>query len=172
MRYVACLLATLAASSFSARAHDLWLIPADKIEVGKKCIVHANVGMDFPKSEHAPDVGKFKRRFVIDPDGKRRELAGAGKKGNSGLLEFTPAKPGIHILAVETQPRIITLDADAFNHYLVADGLPHIYRLRFKENTLDKPGVERYSKYVKTLVHIGDGVGDPGHVLGMALEIV
>jgi uncharacterized GH25 family protein len=152
-----------------AYAHDLWLIPPVKAEAGKKTTIEANVGMDFPKSESPPDTAKFKRRFVLGPDGKESELAAAGK----GRLDFEPKKNGLHILAVETHPKIITLDADAFNAYLVADGMPHIYRLRVKDNTLHMPGKERYSKYVKTLVQVeADGGGDASRVLGMLLEIV
>src|SRR4051794_15586351 len=91
------------------RAHDLWLIPADKVEVGKTTVVRANSGMDFPKSEHAPDPASFKRRLLILPDGKEGTLKAAGKEGLSGLLQFKPALPGVYVLAVETQPRIITL---------------------------------------------------------------
>ncbi len=157
----------------SLAAHDFWLIPPAKIVPGQKTLIQANVGMDFPNSEHAPEPAKFKRRFLITPEGREEELATAGKKDKSGLLAFTPAKAGVYILAVETHPKVITLEADAFNAYLVADGLPHIYRLRVKENTLAQAAKERYSKSVKTLVQVGKGgQGDPCRVLGMTLEIV
>lgn len=156
-----------------APAHDLWLIPPDALTVGKPALLRANVGMDFPKSEHVPNTAAFKKRFVVLPDGKHGELKPAGKDGNSGLLEFTPTRPGVHSLAVETQPKLITLDADKFNEYLIADGMPHIYRLRAKSKTLDKPGSERYSKYVKTLVKVGaERSGDPCQPIGLLLEIV
>jgi uncharacterized GH25 family protein len=154
-------------------AHDLWLIPPEKVEPGKPILVRANVGMDFPKSEHAPDPALFKRRLLIGPDGKDGEFKAVGKDGKSGLLEFQATKPGIYILAVETQPKLITLKAEAFNAYLIDDGLPHIYRLRHKEKTLDQPGRERYSKYPKALVKVGSGGGgDPCKAVGLLLEIV
>src|SRR6516162_204653 len=140
---------------FPAKAHDLWLIPPENAMVGKAIVIRANVGMDFPRSEHAPDPALFKRRLLIGPDGKEGEPKAAGKDGKSGLLEFEATKPGIYIVGVETQPKLITLKADAFNAYLIDDGLPHIYRLRHKEKTLDQPGRERYSKYPKALVRVG-----------------
>lgn len=154
------------------RGHDLWLVPPEKSTAGTPMLVHANVGMDFPKSEHAPDPALFKRRLLIDPDGKEGELKAAGKDGKSGLLKFQATKPGIYVLAVETQPKLITLKADAFNSYLIEDGLPHIYRLRHQEKTLDQPGRERYSKYPKALIRIGNGGGDPCKAVGTLLEIV
>jgi uncharacterized GH25 family protein len=157
---------------FPAWAHDLWLIPPENGKVGKPILIRANVGMDFPKSEHAPDPALFKRRLLVGPDGKEGVLRPAGTENKSGLLEFQAAKPGIYILALETQPKLITLKADAFNAYLIDDGLPHIFRLRHKEKTLDQPGRERYSKYPKALVKVGNGDGDPCKPVGLLLEIV
>ena len=51
--------------------------------------------------------------------------------------------------------------------------MPHIYRLRAKEKSLDQPAVERYSKSPKALVRVGDGKdGDPCKPLGLPLEIM
>ena len=157
---------------FPAKAHDLWLIPPENAMVGKAIVIRANVGMDFPKSEHALDPALFKRRLLIGPDGKQAELRAAGKKEKSGLLEFQATQPGVYVLAVETQPKLITLKADAFNAYLIDDGLPHIYRLRHKEKTLDQPGRERYSKHCKALVKVRTSDGDPCKAVGLLLEIV
>ena len=41
------------------RAHDLWLVPDEKIEVKKPATIRANSGSEFPNSEHAPDPSKF-----------------------------------------------------------------------------------------------------------------
>jgi hypothetical protein len=155
-----------------ARAHDLWLIPPEKAAAGQPVVVLAHVGMDFPKSEHAPDPAQFKRRLLVQPDGGAGELQSAGKKDVSGLLQFTPAKGGIFVAAVETQPKLITLQAPAFNAYLISDGLPHIYLQRVEDKTIDQPGRERYSKHVKTIIPVGEGSGDPCRVVGLTLEIV
>jgi uncharacterized GH25 family protein len=157
----------------SAGAHDLWLIPGETIAVGKVAIVRANVGMDFPKSEVAPDTTAFKKRLLVLPDGKLGDLKPAGKDGDSGLLEFEAKTAGVHVIAVETQPKLITLEANKFNEYLIADGMPHVYRLRAREKILDQPGRERYSKHAKALIRVGGaGGGDPCRPLGMHLEIV
>ena len=156
-------------------AHDLWLVPAESAhtKVGQAVLVRANSGMNFPTSEHAPDPAAFPKRLVICPDGSESKLDAAGKEDKSGLLRFVPERAGLYIVAVETQPKLITLSAEQFNEYLVADGIPHIYRLRAKEKTLDQPGREQYSKFPKALVQLGDGgVGDPSRVLGLTLEIV
>jgi len=154
-------------------AHDLWLIPEEKNVPGKPALVRANSGMDFPKSDHAPDPAAFAKRTLIQPDGSKATLAAKGKDELSGLLEFDPKQPGVYIAAVETQPKLITLAADKFNEYLVSDGLPHIYLLRAKEKTLDQPGREQYRKSPKALIRVGDGgTGDPCRAIGLPLEIV
>lgn len=166
------LILAVIASPTLATAHDLWLIPPNQASSGKPVHIHAHVGSDFPVSEHAIDPLKFKRRVVVEPDGKEQELKAAGQEEKAALLEFTPIKPGLHIVAVETQPRLITLEAPAFNNYLIADGMPHIYRLRHQNKTLDQPGRERYSKHVKALVSVGKGPGDATRPIGMTLELV
>jgi hypothetical protein len=165
--------AALVLGASPAGAHDLWLIPDEPAAPGKPVLIQANVGTEFPKSEHAPDPAAFVRRLLVRPDGKAGVLDAAGTVGSSGLLRFAPAEPDVYAIAVETKPRLITLSADKFNNYLVTDGLPHIYRLRAKEGTLDRPATERYSRTPKALVRVGKGGrGDSCRPLGLTLEVV
>ena len=172
MRYWHPLCIVLAIFATDARAHDLWLLPDTKPTVGNQLIVLARQGMDFPNSTKALSTDKFSDRIVIGPDNKRTTAQPAGKRDASGLMQIVAGKPGHYICAVRTRTRVITLKADKFNHYLVADGLPHIYSLRAKEGTLDQDGVEQYSKSPKVLLKHGDGGGDPCQVVGLPLEIV
>ncbi|HQR05767.1 MAG TPA: DUF4198 domain-containing protein [Gemmatales bacterium] len=153
--------------------HDLWLIPPELAKVNIPFTIRAHSGMEFPISVHAPNPNQFTRRFVILPDGKETALVARGKEELSGLLDYTPNRPGIYIAAVTTEPKLITLSAEEFNHYHVADGLPHIYLMRHKESALGQPGRERYSKSPKTLLQVGDGKeGNPCRTVGLPLEIV
>ena len=154
-------------------AHDLWLIPPATAKPGEKVVVEAVSGNKFPTGDHAPDPAKFAARIAVGADGKVVEVEAAGTGDKVGLLAWTPAKSGVYAVAVRTTPKVIRLDAEAFNSYLVSDGLPHIYRLRAKEKTLDQPGVERYSKSPKAMVRVGDGKGgNPSKPLGLPLEII
>jgi len=136
-------------------------------------LIRAHSGMNFPESEQAPDTDKFTARFMVRPNGTRLDLTAAGKQDKSGLLRGEAAAAGVYLVAVQTAPRILTLEAGQFNDYLVADGLPHIYRLRAKEGMLHEAGKERYSKSPKALFRVGQGgAGDPCRVLGLPLEIV
>ncbi|MBY0458012.1 MAG: DUF4198 domain-containing protein [Gemmataceae bacterium] len=156
-----------------AAAHDLWLVPPASAKSNEKAVVSAVSGTKFPNGDHAPDPSKFAKRIVVAPDGTVSEADASGMKEKAGLLTWTPAKDGVYAVAVQTTPKVLKLDAEAFNDYLVSDGLPHIYRLRAKEKSLDQPAVERYSKSPKALVRVGDGKGgDPCKPLGLPLEIV
>jgi hypothetical protein len=156
-----------------APGHDLWLIPPEAAGAGKTATVRAVSGSDFPRGDHAPDPAAFAKRLLVKPDGAAVELDAAGTDADAGLLRFTPDAPGVYVAAVRTTAKLITLDAAAFNEYLVSDGLPHIYRLRAKEKTLDQPGRERYSKSPKLLIRVGDGAkGDSTKPVGLPLEIV
>jgi uncharacterized GH25 family protein len=169
----ACTFGLLALTGATAAGHDLWLIPPEAAAAKKPVRVQASVGMDFPVSVFAADTERYPAKFVVGPEGAKLPLASAGKKDLLALLEFTPEKSGIHAVAVETRPKIIELEADRFNEYLVTDGLPHIFRLRAKEKTLDQPAVERYRKSPKALVRVGDGNDGPwDKVLGLPLEII
>lgn len=166
------LIAGLLATS-GASAHDLWLIPPDKAKAKEPLKVLAVSGSEFPKGDHAPDPAKFAKRRLVDTAGRESALEAGGIEELAGLLPFTPSADGVYIVAVETSPKLITLEADKFNAYLVSDGLPHIYALRAKEKSLDQPGTERYSKSPKALIRVGDGkAGDPCREVGLPLEII
>lgn len=153
-------------------AHDLWLVPQEASQAGMPSVVKAISGTKFPKGDHAPDPAKFARRIVIFPNGAEGKLEAAGTEDMAGLLRFTPTDTGVYMVAIETTPKLISLDAAAFNSYLVSDGLTHVYLLRAKEGSLDKPAKERYSKFPKAILRVGSGKGDPTKPVGTRLEIV
>jgi uncharacterized GH25 family protein len=168
--FAVLILATLC--SVTCSAHDLWLLPP-KQPVTSPATVRASSGTEFPISQRAPDTSKFKRKLVILPNGQEDKVADAGVEGEDGLMKFDASKPGIYVVAVETEPKLITLAADEFNSYLITDGLSHIYQLRRREGILDQAGRERYSKSPKALVRVGsNGEGNPCRAVGLPLEIV
>ena len=102
-------------------AHDLWLIPPEKAKAKEPLKVLAVSGGAFPKGDHAPDPAKFAKRRLVHSDGNETALEAGGTEDLAGLLPFTPATDGVYIVGVETTPKLITLDADKFNAYLVSD---------------------------------------------------
>lgn len=139
-----------------AVAHDLWLLPPDVAAVvGKPVEIRATQGMDFPGDDRAPKVERFARAVVIDPDGRTAPMKRKKPRGPAGILEFVPKREGVHVVAVDTAAKSIRLEADDFNHYLVADGMPHVFVARHDDGELAKDAVEQYQKTVKLIVRVG-----------------
>ena len=116
------MLALLFLTAGPAAAHDLWLIPPEKADPKGPVKILAASGMAFPESEHAPDAAKFAARRVYDPAGKTSDAAVGAVEEKYGALSFAPVGDGVYIVAVETTPKMIELDAEKFNAYLVSDG--------------------------------------------------
>lgn len=149
-------LLTLALLAPRAAGHDLWLVPDDTAAVGRAVTVRAISGTAFPLGDRPPDPAKFLRRVAVAPDGRERPLDAAGTDATAGLLRFTPDQPGLWAVAVVTAPKLLTLDAESFNEYLISDGLPHIWKVRAKEGSLNQPGRERYAKSPVAYIAVGD----------------
>lgn len=167
-------LATLAALSFPVLAHDMWLVPSASARVGEPTEVVVSVGMDFPTSLNAIDPERVTSR-ALGPGG---ESAGVTLRAIEDeartVATFTPAVPGIWVLSSVTRPNRLEMEATKFNDYLLHDGLPHVLAGRMDRGELDRDATERYSKYVKCVIPVGDVVDATAAqaALGLRLEIV
>ena len=95
------------------------------------------------------------------------------EKDNVTLLDFNSGHPGTWVAGVSTLPRIIDLEAEAFNNYLVHDGVLDMLELRRERNALEQDAVEKYSKHVKTIFQVGDELSeDWKSILGYPIEFV
>ncbi len=89
------------------------------------------------------------------------------------IYEFSADKSGNYLLAMERNWSYITLEPQKFEDYLVEDGMEYISKEREKLGETDKQGRERYSRYIKTLLQVGDKRTDVyKKKLGMKLEIM
>jgi len=85
----------------------------------------------------------------------------------------TLARAGTHLLALDTHPSEIVLEAGKFHAYLHEEGLQSVIAAREAARTATTPGRERYRRHIKTLVQVGP-VSDPTALArtGQLLEIV
>jgi uncharacterized GH25 family protein len=69
---------------------------------------------------------------------------------------------------------LVRLKADEFNEYLKDDGLPHILELRAERGEADQAVVERYAKWAKAVLKVGDDEADDtwSRPAGLKMEIV
>ena len=71
-------------------------------------------------------------------------------------LNFTTGEAGTYVAGISTLPRILEMEAKAFNEYLDHEGLEGTIADRKAANIMNKGAKERYSKHVKALLQVGD----------------
>ena len=71
-------------------------------------------------------------------------------------LNLTTGDAGTYVAGISTLPRILEMDAKAFNKYLDHEGLEGTIVNRKAANIMEKGAKERYSKHVKALLQVGD----------------
>lgn len=134
------------------QAHEFWMVPA-------------------PAQQAAGSTPRFS---LMVGEQFRGDLVGVSRQQTAGLRHYstagvndlrpqlptTPAAdfavmlnaPGTHLLAFDSAPNTITLPPDSFHAYLHDEGLDFIKTQREIAGRSKKPGRERYTRYVKTLV--------------------
>ena len=86
--------------------------------------------------------------------------------------------PGTHLLAYDSTPQHITLEAGKFHAYLHDEGLDFVKTQREQAGTAHQPARERYRRHIKTLIAVGTApqavqAMDPTYALhaGQRLEL-
>ncbi len=134
----------------AVRAHDYWLQPAAFFpDAGKPVAVSLHVGDHFTSENERSFEKKTTLRFQHISADRTIDLAARAAEGVKPIATITPKKPGIHMIALERDSRLITLEAKKFNHYLAEEGLDAVLTERRKRGEDDKPGRERYWRSLK-----------------------
>ena len=86
---------------------------------------------------------------------------------------WSPAASGTQLLAYESLPSEVSLEAGQFNAYLRDEGLTSVLEARASAGTSAQPGRERFRRSAKLLWRTG-GAADAGHALptGQRIEIL
>ena len=137
-----------------AQAHEFWLAPASApLSPGGSASLSLLVGEMFTGEL----VG-----FSKEQTAGLRQYTADGVKDLQAMVPARPvaalplplAKPGTYLIAYESQPNFISLSADKFHAYLRDEGLDFIKARRDAEGTAERPGRERYRRFVKTLLDV------------------
>jgi uncharacterized GH25 family protein len=165
------LLALLLVSS--ARAHDYWLQPETFVTAPNKPVaVRLLVGDNLEVETERAFERKTTLRLQLTSASETRDLLASGKEGGKPFLTLRIKEAGSHWIALERDRRTIRLEAEKFNDYLIEEGLDRVLDQRRLAKESDKPGRERYSRYLKCLLRCGDGDESWKKPLGHRLEIV
>lgn len=170
---LAPLLAVVFASG-GASAHDHWLAPdharlAAPGDVAVKLLYGEHLAAE---GEHAFEAKKLARLTLVAPKWAR-ELRSLGREGGKPLTRFTLGRPGGYLVVADRTTQYLTHDPAKFDEYLEEEKLADVMADRMKRGEQKKQARERYTRYLKSLVVVGEG-GESAHglVLGQRLEIV
>lgn len=164
----------LFAVAASLRAHDLFL-KLDTFFVPPDTPVRVRVlSGTFTKSENAVTRDRIADLSLVTPAGRSRpDPAAWSHAGKASTLQFRTGQPGTYLVGLSLLPRRIALEAQAFNEYLAADGVPDVLAARRASGDLARPARELYSKHVKALIQVGDQASEAyGRLLGYPAELV
>lgn len=175
-RHCIAAVALASAAPAAAEAHDFWIdlgdayaAPAGVSFAAAFFVGHAGESEPWPMREAR--VAAF---AAFGPGGERdlksslRYADAAGPGGAAIRLEDA----GSHVIAFDSTPVVIELDAKTFNAYIALEGLRPAIDRRLAEGREAEPGRESYSRRAKTIVQVGAAPTDNVVVpIGLTLEI-
>ena len=141
----------------SAAAHEYWFEP-DSFFLGVKqsTQLHLFVGEALKSDEERVyQAAKTTTFDLFSPKGKF-DMRSMADDDTSPILKFSADFAGSYLFAMERNWSYITLDAEKFEAYLHDEGMDYIIAERKRLGESKKDGRERYSRFIKTIIQVGD----------------
>lgn len=163
---------TLIALSIVLQAHEFWISSSRYYySIGETFAMDLRVGEDFI-GEISPVTKDRLEKLELYQQQKIQDLRSLVREGSKEFLAFPLNEEGSHVIALQTTPSYIELEAEKFNAYLKEDALDEAYSSRRKNNQLDKLGKEFYARYSKMIFQVGNKTDDGyKRPVGLPLEI-
>lgn len=139
-------------------AHEYWFEPEKFILApNEKTAVHLYVGDGLVKDreERAFQLAKTPTFNLFSAD-KILDLKTSLKDDALPIYNFSAARAGNYLLAMERNWSYIKIEPQKFEDYLREDGMDYIIGEREKLGEHQKEGRERYSRFIKSLLQVGD----------------
>ena len=156
-------------------AHDMFLKFASYFLAPDSDATIALINGTFDKSENVITRDRMLDVSIVGPkmEVSHPDTAQWWEKDNTTWLNFRTGEEGTYVIGVSTAAKTIELSAEDFNTYLEHDGVLDVLEARKKEETLDKPALELYSKHVKAIYQVGDERSNSfRHKMDYPIEIV
>lgn len=174
LRWKSILAITALALPAIASAHEFWLraepfSPA----VGTSSRLQMYVGEYF-EGEQVGFVTSHAAKLQHYFGGQMQDLISLVPSNKAiGHVAFKPARAGTHVIAFDSHPSSITLEAGKFNAYLHDEGLGYVAAQREQQGRAAIPGRERFRRMTKTMLRAG-GQSDRTFAIrtGQRLELV
>lgn len=160
--------------STNAFAHEYWLEPETFTPApNQKTIVHLYVGDGLIKDrEERPFQLAKTSLFRLLSTSNSWDLKASVIDGALPIYSFSAERAGNYLLAMERNWSYIKLEPQQFEDYLREDGMEYIIAEREKLGESAKEGRERYSRFLKSLLQVGDKRDEAyKKLVGLKLEI-
>lgn len=164
------ILALLAAAPLAA--HDLYLMPESFVtQPGAQLRVVFQNGDEFPVASANVQPNRLRNTRLLSKAGSAAFENVTAEKSRTTATVRVPGA-GHAILTSNTIPNFIELDAAKFRSYLEHENLTEAIAWRDAHGEANKPGRERYSKYVKALIRAGASDDYFKQTTGLTIEII
>ncbi|MDX2185029.1 MAG: DUF4198 domain-containing protein [Gemmatimonadaceae bacterium] len=140
-------------------AHDFFLRPTAFDVAADTTITIPALNGTFSTSANIVGAERLTALVVVRNgvrDSLPRRAWGPGADSTAQVTVRTGA-PGRLVVGVETAPRVLALDGNAFNAYLADDGIPDELAARRRDGTANDSTRESYAKSAKTILRVGAG---------------
>lgn len=139
------------------QAHEFWFAPiASPQTVGSTVTLRLEVGELFNGDAAGFSIPTTKALRHFSAKAPVEDLKPfLPPKDREAEVELALDTPGTHLLAYDSAPLRISLEAGRFHAYLHDEGLDFVKTQREQAGTVDQPGRERYRRNIKTLIAVG-----------------
>ena len=153
-------------------AHDLYLMPEKfVVQPGTQLRLVFQNGDEFPEGVSAVKTSSLTNTALVFRGGRTNlENIVAEAKRTTATVRVGAA--GLGIMTAQTIPTFIELSPEKFRSYLEHENLTATQKWRESHGEAQKPGRERYSKYVKSLIQSEKPDDFYKERTGLAIEIV
>ena len=135
----------------AALAREFWLeAPRLRLAPGDTLLLLPQVGDNFAGHPWPGGPARIQRLTRYGP------AADSTAVFASDTLRVTFARPGLHLLALQTAESFTELPGPAFTAYLQAQGLSRVLAQREAAGQQAQPGREAYHRCAKTLLQVGN----------------
>lgn len=157
MRKLAIGLVITAAAAASASAHDLWMQPSQFwLSDAGSVPVSILVGHGQARESWGVRSDRIILLRSLGPDGRVTNFLPTIRPNSADPAIALPfAKPGAHMVAMQSSHARSELPAARFNEFLKEEGLTPAIAHRARTGATGKPGREVYSRRAKTLIQVG-----------------
>ncbi len=162
-------IALVLALAGSAAAHYTFIFPEQfRVAAGESLTIGFHASDGFPESTKLP---KRLESATLHTAKGSNPLPAFREDGKRQIVTITPPA-GYSIVTAINPASTENMKATEFADYLKEESLTHIIEERARLNETDKPGRERYSMYLKSIVL--SGAADDGYkrVVGLPIEFV